>query len=119
MENNNFSLTEDLMTIFWLWKELIIIILAIIIGVLSFKYNGILNDQSSLFSRTGSILVLLAAINEYRLQSLRYRQLGSTRKFLPPKVFLGQRILSIFTHLLVIIGTIIWGFGDLFIKYNT
>jgi hypothetical protein len=128
-EQRNFS--DDFKTIGWLWKELIILLLAIFIGISSYKFNSIFDgsgDTTGLFGRSGSLLVLLAMINEYRLRTLRDRQLSyfeskemmmhpdKIRKLFRPKLFWGQQILTFFTHVLVIIGTIIWGFGDLFIK---
>ena len=75
----------------------------------------------------GSLIVLLGAINEYRLRSLRDRQLDYfesdmhrtaddfTRRLLKPQVFRGQSIATVASHILVVIGTLIWGFGDLLI----
>lgn len=100
-----------------------------VIATLAYKYNSILGslDTTGLFSRTGSIVVLLAAINEYRLRNFRDKQLDylepkviqkqhqEIRKLAKPKVLLGQKIITISSHILLIVGTAIWGFGDLIV----
>lgn len=117
---------DDIETFSWLWIEVVILFSAIFTGVLSFIFNDIIGDTTGLFARSGSIIVLLGVVNEYRLRKLRDRQLSyveheflrnaekSTKDLFRPKEFLSQKILTISTHITVVVGTIIWGFGDLF-----
>ena len=109
----------------WVWKELFVLALSAAIGIMAYRFNNVLGDSVGLFGRSGSIIVLLAVVNEYRLRTVRDRQLDyfesrnvrkspdEIRKMLKPQVFLGQKVVTILTHLQVIVGTVIWGFGDL------
>jgi hypothetical protein len=124
-EKGEETLWDEIKTITWCWKEYCIFFVSIAIGIFAYKYNGILNDNVGLFGRSGSIIVLLAAINEYKLNASRGKQLDyfephfickqsdQVRKGLRPREFLGQKIISFLSHIQILIGTIIWGFGDL------
>jgi len=122
------TIKEELPTFFWVRTEFCLLLLSIAIGIFGYKYNNmIIGDTVGLFARSGSIIVLLGAINEYRLRAWRDRQLDyfetetkrnnpdEIRKLLKPTVFLGQKVVSILSHIQVVCGTVIWGFGDLFI----
>jgi hypothetical protein len=72
------------------------------------------------FARSGAITVLLAAIVEYRISSHVfddiYRAMAQQQHSgfaTKPKTPKNRSILSFFTHTVLIIGTIIWGYGDL------
>jgi len=123
--NNKEKFIEEAKSLSWVWKELFVLALSVAIGIIAYRFNNILGDTVGLFGRSGSIIVLLAVVNEYRLRTLRDRQLDyfesrnvrkspdEIRKILKPQVFLGQQIVTVLTHLQVIAGTVIWGFGDL------
>jgi len=125
METESNKTKENIETFAWLWLEVIILLLGVVIGVLSFIYNDFIGCSTGLFARSGSLLVLLGAVNEYRLRQLRDRQLSYiepeilrnadkfTKNMFRPKVFFSQGAITVATHALVIIGTVIWGFGDL------
>ena len=78
------------------------------------------NEEYSWFSRSGSIMVLIGAILEYRyslvslganLESIRWAKGPGN-----PVIFelaRHQKFIKYTAHGFVIIGTVIWGFGDL------
>jgi hypothetical protein len=76
-------------------------------------------DNGLWFSRSGSIVVLFCAIVEYRLWSLQ--QLGHTnaqKAFSQGIVSSGmipshKKRIGWITHVQIVIGTLIWGYGDL------
>ena len=71
------------------------------------------------FSRSGSVVVLLCAIVEYRLASLQQLGYRSAQKafsqgivssgVIPPH----KKTITWITHIQVVIGALIWGYGDL------
>ena len=68
------------------------------------------------FSRFGSAIVLGAVMAEYELLQVQLSQLTGTRDGSPGSQFQPpSRALSLFAHLSVVLGTFIWGFGDLFL----
>jgi hypothetical protein len=88
-------------------------------------------DPTGLFSRSGAVIVLLAVINEYRLGNLRERQLdyeepdilwdspSEVRRVFKPSVFFGQTVARRISCFQAIVGTIILGYGDLFVRLLT
>lgn len=99
--------------------------------------------RTDLFMRSGAIIVLLAAIVEYRTSShilkdiqnafrkniakdtaidwlledkSRLNGLLKVITALPPTPTKERKVLSLFTHVFLVVGTIIWGYGDLFIN---
>ena len=76
---------------------------------------------SSWFQRSGSLMVIISIIAEFKLFTLNdYFDIHDTRVFGPvdlPKTY--KPIYILITLLAVtgmIFGTLIWGYGDLFIK---
>ncbi|HED08569.1 MAG TPA: hypothetical protein ENI57_10675 [Ignavibacteria bacterium] len=76
----------------------------------------------SLFSRSGSLMVLFAVIAEYNLLSgrdkyhsekLKKYSRGEQVNFMEIHPKKGHQYLETTAHITVIIGTIIWGYGDL------
>ena len=93
------------------------------------------------FARSGSVIVLLAAIVEYRISSYMYDEIyeaakeTARKKAVMPNVSdnnlvngifksnltikphspKSRRILRLASHTLIIIGTIIWGYGDVLV----
>ncbi|MUK48265.1 hypothetical protein [Aliivibrio fischeri] len=88
------------------------------------------------FARSGSIVVLFAVIVEFRLSSYIYEDVLKAaqvsakkkglkvsdnplvqanidaRKTVKPEAPRSRKLLSICAHILVITGTVIWGYGD-------
>lgn len=94
----------------------------IIILIVSLILSKRLNDPT-LFSRSGSLITLLGIIMEYR----RIMLIDKANKFIPgTQVSLAQtrglfnispedKTNRLIGNIIVIIGTIIWGYGDLFV----
>lgn len=117
----------------------------LIIGIICASVSIFLDvstvECTAWFARSGSLIVLVAAIVEYRLSSYSYDDIYqaakksakrsaalpqvSDSKFIDglvkanltskPEVPRPRRILSGVSHTLVIIGTIVWGYGDLWV----
>jgi hypothetical protein len=122
--------------------ECFLLILGIVCTVISIFCDIKSVEDTTWFARSGSLLVLVAAIVEYRLSSYLYDDIDIaaqktakkrasmpqisdnslvdklvksriTSKPLSPK---SRSILSLISQILIIIGTIIWGYGDLFVS---
>jgi|NGEPerStandDraft_5_1074534.scaffolds.fasta_scaffold49199_1 hypothetical protein len=98
-------------------------------------------ENTTWFSRSGSIMVLVAAIVEYRLSSYVYddvdtaaQETAKKRASMPqisdnplvngifkskitskPQSPKSRSILSLTSHVLIISGTIAWGYGDVLV----
>jgi hypothetical protein len=98
------------------WGLIGVAILVAILSVIADYYS----TGCNWFARSGAIAVLLAAIVEYRISSHIYDDIyranaqqqhsGFATKPKKPK---NRDILSFLTHTILILGTIIWGYGDL------
>ncbi len=74
----------------------------------------------NLFSRSGSLMVLFAVIAEYNLlatrdkyQNMKLQLLSNGKKInlkIHPKII--HQHLETIAHITVVIGTIVWGYGD-------
>jgi len=91
-------------------------------SVLSLLYD--LKTNGDLFSRSGSMLVLVAIIISYQLMTTRNayhnKQLDKYRKgndvdFRQQHPTIYHQRLETFAQFTAVIGTIIWGYGDLVI----
>ena len=98
------------------WSLIGITILVTVVSVIADYYS----IDCNWFARSGAITVLLAAIVEYRISSHIYgdiyranAQQQSSGFATKPKKPKNRVILSFVTHTVLIIGTIIWGYGDL------
>ena len=80
------------------------------------------------FSRSGSLMVLLGAMSEYLLLQNQTTHMSTILR--GTGTFGGSPITSVdppeyhkniskYVHITVILGTFIWGFGDLFVLSNT
>lgn len=103
--------------------DVFIIVAAYIIAAVSL-YISFQRAEPHWFSRSGSIMVLLAAIIEY--QNFKIQQKinekategsgavgGGVGIITQPK---SRQLVSGITHFTLIFGTLIWGYGDLLIK---
>jgi energy-coupling factor transporter transmembrane protein EcfT len=101
-------------------KPIVFLIIAWLIVLISFYLEAIWG--SLLFSRSGSLMVLFAFIAEYYLLRTRDKYHGNQLKTFsrgnqvnfeevhPSK---SHQYLEKVSHITVIIGTVIWGYGDL------
>jgi len=114
---------------------------SMLLTAISFAGISVLCDMKSLevttwFARSGSIVVLLAVIVEFRLSSYIYDDVFKaaqksakkkglkisdnsfvqanidSRRTVKPEVPKSRKILGYCAHILVITGTVIWGYGD-------
>ena len=96
----------------------ILLLISLAWGVYNFLCSYSTGD-GMWFSRSGSVIVLICVIVEFRLGNLR--QLGfenAQKAFQHDIVSSGQlpeykKYIGWFTHFQIIIGTLIWGYGDL------
>lgn len=111
----------------------------LLLGALLISMGSVFGDlysekDTTWFARSGAILVLFAAIVEYRLSSFLFDDIHSAavknaalstfedNKLLraltaikpkPPK---SRATLAITSHIFIIIGTFIWGYGDFIVQ---
>ena len=112
MGNKNIKVTP--------WWEVILLIAAYTIPVFFYFYSDS-TTEGHWFSRSGSLMVMLGAILEYRnfgiQQYLRERR-DETYKPNPEIVakLKSRRPFDILILSSLVLGTIIWGYGDLLFK---
>lgn len=80
-------------------------------------------DSWNWFARSGSVIVLFSVVVEYRIYGHIYEDIQRAQ-FQQSKINLSLPIkatptkqknrISVVTHVLIVFGTIIWGYGDLF-----
>lgn len=114
------AVASEAITLIWFWLEWLLLMLGWTIGLLSYFWSA------DFFERSGSIIVLSAAIAEFHLRNKRERQLEYvesevlenadlwTRDQFRPKVSFGQKTVTYAAHVTIIFGTIIWGYGTKF-----
>ncbi|CAA6828335.1 MAG: Unknown protein [uncultured Sulfurovum sp.] len=115
-------------TLIWSWKDWSLLLVGVLIVIFAYHNNTLLNDSTGLFARSGSIMVLLAVIVEYKLFKVKEKQReifemniisrvinNEKEVFGYPVESPNQRIIKVLAHTLVIIGTFVWGFGDLIV----
>jgi hypothetical protein len=121
--------------------EWALLITGVICALLSIFMDADSAKFTTWFARSGSLIVLVAAIVEYRLSSHLYEDIYKAAKetarkksampdisntplvnelvksnlTLKPEVPRSRKILSGTSDTLVIVGTIIWGYGDLWV----
>jgi hypothetical protein len=100
------------------WSLIGIAILIAIISIVSDYYS----NNYNWFARSGSIVVLLAAFVEFKISSHIYDDIQRAQ-FMQTKIEMpvpfkakptkAKRKVSLAAHILLVIGTVIWGYGDL------
>jgi hypothetical protein len=94
---------------------------AVLVGVAS-VFGDYVSESYNWFSRSGSIVVLLSVVVEYRISSHIYEDIQradfqqSKINLLVPikaKPTKQRKRVSNAAHFLLVLGTIIWGYGDL------
>lgn len=99
-----------------------LLLLVSVIFVATSLIIDLCTSSSTLFARSGSILVLFSVIVEYRISGFVYddiqRAMLLSRKIdisVPVKAKPQKEtvLVSRLAHTLVIVGTVIWGYGDL------
>jgi len=111
-------------------RPFVLIFISIGLGILSFIFNEALEgDTVGLFSRSGSLIVLCGAIAEWRLYAIRDEQLVDreglwriaphrARERIPiQEPTRSQTTLTRINWGIIVLGTVIWGYGDLFVKF--
>jgi hypothetical protein len=95
------------------------LIIASIWVVLSY-FIPFTDDEGVWFARSGAIMVLLAVIVEFRFNNIVVKKISSTIKkavlsksALDTGIQKEQKNIAITAHIFVVLGTIIWGYGDL------
>lgn len=101
--------------------DLMLIIVSVLF-TLSSLYLAIKCDRSDLFSRSGSIMILFGAIVEYR----RITQVDKKNEYNGGPIGMIEmrelfnvpspiRKIRFITSFMIILGTMVWGYGDLFL----
>ncbi len=76
-------------------------------------------DNGLWFSRSGSVIVLLCVIVEFRLGTLRQLGYKTAQRAFPHDIVssgmlpIHKKLIELIAHVQIIIGTLIWGYGDL------
>lgn len=101
--------------------EYLFLLLSVLIVVTSFAID-LCTTSSTFFARSGSLMVLFAVIVEYRISGFIYDDIQKAMLLnskidvpipLKAKPRKDKIFLSRITHGLAIVGTLIWGYGDL------
>jgi hypothetical protein len=86
--------------------------------VISF-YNSFGYNPETFFARSGAVMVILSIFVEFQLAKESHKMLHNNF-FLKNKGYktipilpVRHSILSWFAHILVVLGTFVWGYGDL------
>ncbi|MDO6536939.1 hypothetical protein [Alteromonas stellipolaris] len=100
------------------WSIIVVAILVAIISVITDYYSTGYNW----FARSGAVVVLLAAFVEFKISSHIYEDIQRAQ-FMQSKINMAiplkakptkpRRNVSFAAHILLVVGTIIWGYGDL------
>ena len=102
-----------------LLKEYFLLLAAIAWSVVSYCYH-LSGDPSMWFARSGAVLIFSAVVVEYRLSGMLQKRTSSANATaglgIPTGVGVpkANKILAIVSHVLVLLGTIIWAYGDVF-----
>lgn len=106
-------------------KPILFLISSWLIVFISFYFETIAGR--SLFSRSGSLMVLFAVIanhnlskgrDEYHHSQLKAYSRGEKINFKEIHPSKQHQYLETFTHINIVLGTFIWGYGDLFVPMN-
>ncbi len=87
-------------------------------GVLGFVWACKMDD-GLWFSRSGSVIVLLSVIVEFRLVNLQQLGYKNAQKAVQHSIVssgmlpIHKKLISLFALVQIVIGTLIWGYGDL------
>lgn len=112
------------MNLLFKYKIEILLLIAVIFSVHSYFYTS---ESGMWFSRSGSIMVLLAAIAEFQINTAKEASIetsstvtiGGGNALIKRELSPRYRTLSVIAHFEVIIGTVIWGYGDCVFKLCT
>lgn len=102
--------------------EIFFLIIALSIVIISF-IASLFDDEYLWFARSGSIMVLFAVIVEYKLNNKTLKSINkkvsASVTYKTPISLLNNtqhKYVSIIAHIFVVLGTLIWGYGDLINK---
>lgn len=122
-------------------KEWLLLVISILFSMASMFVDVQTVDDTIWFQRSGAVLVLFAAIVEYRLASYSHDEVydaikvtAKKRAVMPnisnndlvngliksniaskPETPKYRKVLKLFAHVLIVLGTAIWGYGDLLV----
>lgn len=106
-----------------LWKYGLLSAFAFLPPLIAFLYPAMpVNETTATwFQRSGSLMVVIALLVEFKLFSIQaYFDLYNTAMYVPvdiPKIYRVMYIcISTFAALTMVLGTLIWGYGDIIIK---
>ncbi|WP_460528736.1 hypothetical protein [Chitinimonas naiadis] len=103
------------------WIEVLLLALAatsVLLSAIAATYW----PEKMLFARSGALLVLLPAIVDYRLGSLMKAEISRASIVAalgyptPVSLTTGQQWIGRFSHTFIVVGTLIWGYGDLILN---
>lgn len=100
--------------------EFLLIVFGVVSVFASLYFSCVLNDFSWL-SRSGSLMVLAAIVAEYRIATKQQdvNEAANTEvsniitRFKPVVLERNVRRIQLAAHVSVVVGTLIWGYGDL------
>ena len=89
-----------------------------------FLFYDLSHKHNTFFMRSGSLLVILSAVTEYQLvmsQIIKHQyKIGTPIKMSEiassQNITQGEKTIKLFTHISLILGTLIWGYGDLLVN---
>lgn len=98
--------------------EISLLAISLTVVLISF-FLSMYDNENLWFVRSGSIMVLLAVIVEYKLNQRTLKNINrksnmSTFSGLPINLLNSQKHtqVSLIAHSFIILGTLIWGYGD-------
>lgn len=109
--------TEMKYCLFWLTLAILILLAAVLCPLMPAE-----ESRSSWFQRSGSIVVVLSIWVQFKLLSIQ-TYLDQDAYNIPIEVpgwyFGAYQYISRITVIVMLCGTIIWGYGDIILKYIT
>lgn len=102
-----------------LWVWFVLICAAVTTPVILMTTISPLEDPATWFQRSGSIVVVLALLSELRVQELQRLARVGEHQYLCVYIYIQRiyrqrvQLAKIIAFIVVVIGTIIWGYGDL------
>jgi hypothetical protein len=99
-----------------LWADILLLLVGFLVAAISYIVD-VLAGCSEWFHRSGAVTVLLCGIVAYRSLSKHYEKLFNLpQRGTVLRTSRNQRIIDLCTLVLSILGTIVWGYGDIVFK---
>lgn len=114
MENKSYQLVKPEVSFSFFKIEIVLITLSLITPLVAFA----LTETTAMFARSGSIMVFFAASSEFALlNKANNKHLLNSARVLnnetPWSFSKSDKVISILSLSLGLVGTVIWGYGDL------